>query len=274
MRIVAVSMVKDELDVIPYVLDLLVKQVDAIIIADNMSTDGTREFLHNYARTAPIPIAVRHDEEPGYMQSDKMTALAHLAHSEYGADWIIPFDADEVWTAGSKPIRTILEDRRPDEYIVHARLYDHMATGEDNLEDPNPIRRMPWRRPSPAPLHKVCVRWDPSLVIGMGNHEAFYDNPVSRTAPILEIHHFPYRSAEQILRKTVNGAAAYKAADLPEYYGVHWRQWGQLIEDHGEDVMADVFYTYYWRAVPDEPLKIDGERHSPLYRNPVWPTSM
>ena len=47
----AVSVVKNELDIIPYVLDHFFAQgIDRIIIADNLSTDGTREYLRQRAQ--------------------------------------------------------------------------------------------------------------------------------------------------------------------------------------------------------------------------------
>jgi glycosyltransferase involved in cell wall biosynthesis len=215
MTTIAVTMVKDEADVIGYTLKMMERQVDGIIVADNMSTDRTREILNEFGEHADVPYLVVEDTEPGYYQSAKMTALAGMAHEVMGADWIVPFDADEVWLAGSRTVAELLEGR--EEWVVPARLYDHVVTGEDDLSDENPIRRIPWRRNYPGALPKVACRWDDSLVIEMGNHGAHYDFDVATADRLLEIHHFPYRSAEQVLRKTINGGAE-RPADEPHIH--------------------------------------------------------
>ncbi|MCM3382238.1 glycosyltransferase family 2 protein, partial [Shouchella rhizosphaerae] len=45
----AVSVVHDEMDVLPLVLDHLQRQgVTGLVVSDNASTDGTRQFLEDY----------------------------------------------------------------------------------------------------------------------------------------------------------------------------------------------------------------------------------
>jgi hypothetical protein len=126
---------------------------------------------------------------------------------------------------------------------------------------------MRWRRAVPAPLPKVAVRAVPGVVIHQGNHGAtFPDSPVPPIIKhLLTIHHFPYRSPEQMIRKARNGAAAYAATDLPEEVGQHWRGYGRMSDEQ----ITEAFHKWYWREDPTVPVEIDGEQQSALVEDPV-----
>mgnify|MGYP003433517625 FL=1 len=248
MTVAAVSMVRDEADIVEATVRHMLTQVDVVILADNGSVDGTREVLER------LPVHLLDDPERGYYQSEKMTRLAHLARSEYGADWVVPFDADEWWYSPHGRIGDVLEglDAWP---IVTAELYDHVATGVDP-DGLSPVQSMGWRRRTAAPLPKVACRTAPDLVIEQGNHGARYDAPAPQTSGLV-VRHFPYRSAEQFARKAVNGAEAYAATDLPEDVGRHWREYGRIAAECGVEALHDVFRRWFWVAEPSDDLIFD-----------------
>lgn len=244
----AVTMVRDEEDIIEATVRNMLAQVDVVIVADNRSVDGTREILDG------LPVIVIDDPERGYFQSEKMTRLAHMARIEYCADWVIPFDADEWWYSPHGRIGDILEDITvwP---IVTAELYDHVPTGTDR-PGLSPVRAINWRRVAPGKLPKVACRTAPDLVIEQGNHGAHYDAPAPRTSGLI-VRHFPYRSPEQFARKAINGADAYAATNLPEDVGRHWREYGRIAQEHGEEALHDVFRRWFWVDEPGADLIFD-----------------
>jgi hypothetical protein len=243
-----VSMMRDEADVaVDVVTHLAEEGVDGIIVADNLSADGTGDILRDL--DLPCQLLVIDDTEPGYYQSDKMTRLAHQAH-DLGAEWIVPFDADELWCARSDGLARALRLLPDRVTVAEASLLNHFATALDS-DDPCPLRSMQWRQRDPAPLPKVAVRWAPHLCIHQGNHGA--DRDGDRAVGDLEVRHFPYRSFDQFLRKARNGAAAYAATDLPADQGAHWRQYGALIDSQGEDAFrSEVWERYYWFFSPTD----------------------
>ena len=241
MTVVAVSMVKDEADIVAATVAHMCGQVDAVIVADNCSTDGTRDLLDG------LPVTVVDDPDPAYYQSRKMTALAEMARVEFDATWVVPFDADEWWYSPHGRIADVLEQHSS--HVATAALYDHVATGADPDVD-DPVKRTGWRRRTPAPLPKVAARCAPDLVIAQGNHDAIYDTPTDRIDGLLVVRHFPYRSPEQMARKARNGAEAYAATDLPEDAGAHWRAYHQLMVAHGDEAIHDVFRMWFWTADP------------------------
>ena len=88
MTVFGIARVKDEADIIGPVVEHMLTQVDHILVADNASTDGTREILRE------LPIEVIDDNEVGYWQEKKTTALAQYARKA-GHSWVLPCDADE-----------------------------------------------------------------------------------------------------------------------------------------------------------------------------------
>lgn len=228
--IVAVSMVRDEQDVIGHTLAHMLTQVDHAIIADNLSTDRTRQILESFDHVTMVD-----DPELGYYQADKMTRLAHQA-GDMGATWVVPFDADEAWYLPDLP--------SIDADVVTCRPHVYVPQPSDN-DDPNPITRLRWRLPEPERQHKVCFRYHPDAELHMGQHD------VNRPGARVEagaVRHYQYRTLDQVRRKVSNGTQAYNAADLPALYGSHWRDLAER---------DDAALEAWWDAYTTQPLVFD-----------------
>lgn len=265
MAVAAVTMVKDEADIIEATVRNIAAQVDFVLVADNRSDDDTYEILQ--ALKADYDLDVIPDGEVGYHQSRKMTALAHRA-GQRGADWIVPFDADEIWYCTWGPISEQLAGIGPGCFAVTAELYDHVSTGMDPSV-PDPVQRIGWRRQAPVPLPKVAVRYRDDLRIHQGNHACDFGGVLPHTEPLLVVRHFPYRSEAQFIRKVRNGSKAYKATSLPTDTGAHWRQWGDILDSQGEDAVAEIFRTWFYREAPAQAVTIHGETQPPLIFDPA-----
>ena len=159
----------------------------------------------------------------------------------------MPFDADELWLfRGDRLAREL--DAADGADIVTAELLQHFPSAVDP-PGVDPFETILWRQLAAAPLPKVAFRWRPGAVIHQGNHGVSLPGPV-QLAGGLEVRHFPYRSPEQFVRKARNGAAAYRATDLPVDVGAHWRAYGDLLDAHGEEILHDVFRQYFWHLSP------------------------
>lgn len=240
------TMVRDESDIVGWTVAHMLTQVDHVIVADNLSSDGTAGILAAIAASTDR-LTVVTDHEVAYDQSPKMTRLAHRAR-EMGAEWVVPFDADEAWYSPFGRISDVLAGL--DGYaIAKADLYDHVPTAVDP-PDENPLERIGWRRREPGALAKVAVRVRADLVVEMGNHGAHYGAWTGREVTgQLVVRHYPYRSAEQMTRKSVQGAAALDAAGAPPHHGKHWRDYAAL-EASTPGAIADVFRAWFWSPDP------------------------
>jgi hypothetical protein len=257
-KVAAVTMMRDEADIAYHsVMHMAEEGMDAVIVADNLSSDGTRDELERARRDAPCPVVIVADDEPGYFQSQKMTALGHRA-AELGATWVVPFDADELWWDREDRIGEKL--RRVGEIYgtATAFMWNHYETALDDESDPNPFTRMGYRHPERGALPKVAYRYHPDVVVEQGNHSV--SGSTGSVLGGLEISHFPYRGWDHFRRKAINGAAAYRATDLPEHMGAHWRQYGDLMDRFGEDTLRDQVYRRYFFAMA--PVN-EGWHHDP-----------
>lgn len=241
-----VSMVRDEQDVIEAFVRHHAPHVDGLLIADNLSSDHTRGILVDLADE--FPLVVVDDNDPAYRQSEKMTALAHRAYAEFDADWVIPADADEFWRPRQhRTIGDACDEMPEDAGILPARIYDHVVTGVEGFHN------MTHRRVEPTPLHKVAVRARGDLIVEMGNHAATYDDPKPAAVwGLLEVRHFPIRTASQFIRKARQGSAALRLTGFPESTGQHWHDWNRFTDAELVQIFAE-----HWTYDPNDPAVVN-----------------
>lgn len=205
-------MVRDEDDIIGTTISHLIGQgVDRFLILDNGSVDDTRKILDKFPQ-----VEVRDDPEVGYYQSAKVSALAEDARC-IGATWIVPFDADELWTGpGCRVIDFLTETAAR---VVWAKTYEHPPITE-------PLS--PFRARDPKSHRKIAFRATQGALVAQGNHDVALRG---RRTDGLEIREFQYRTLGQFARKVRNGKAAYDATDMPESEGAHWREYGAMSDE-------------------------------------------
>lgn len=243
-----ITMVRNEEDIIESVVRHMLTQVDRVIVADNLSSDSTREILESIQDDR---LLVVDDNEEAYYQSKKMTALAHRAE-ELGADWVVPLDADEIWHSHFGTLKEVLEEVPERIAMVQVKLYNHIATVEDDPSEKDPFRRLGWRFVEPGALDKVACRTASNLVIEQGNHLARYGHfDVRAIDGSIAIRHFPYRSAEQMFAKATTGNNALSFTNLSGDSGQHWRSYAAL----GEERLREVFYAFFYDENPRESSK-------------------
>lgn len=227
MRLVLTLLVRDERDVIranvAYHLSL---GVDAVVVTDNGSVDGTRDVLADLAREAPVTVI----DEPAqdYAQSAWVTRMARLA-AEDGADWVVNADADEFWTPLEGGLPDALARVDPDAGgVVCPRVNMRSLRGATGSF----AERMRFRDELSHHAQgarigsKVAHRAAPDVVVAMGNHavESAHLGPVS-AQELIEVLHFPHRSLEHMTQAVRNGAESLMANPaLGPEAGWHWRR--------------------------------------------------
>jgi hypothetical protein len=245
-KIIAVSMMKDEADIAATTIKNLYDQVDHMLVADNGSTDGTAGLLAHFetSHEGPGKFWTLNDPEVAYYQSRKMSELAERAVLHFDAspgDWIVPFDADEMWM-GVSGLRDLADEVR----AVKFPGVDYRVTASSKpFGDRDPVEYMTWHEPINTGFEpKIAFRYAEGAVLDMGNHGVLIDGqrPSFIIQPEMYIGHFPIRSLVQFIRKVRNGAAAYAATDYPAPIGQHWRRWGEMRDDELREEFFRVFF--------------------------------
>lgn len=208
MRLIAVSMIRNEADILPDFLGHCAALFDEVLVADHCSTDGTTEMLAAAARR--MPLSARRFPYRMKAQALVVTGLAQEA-ARRGADRILPLDADEFPRVSS---RADLEARIAGAPAFAVWRWRNVAPAEEGVFAAFSASGRHDSRPTM--VEKVSVSRgmaeSPGFAIGHGSHNA---RPRDRSRPpgppIGELLHMPLRSAERLALKAEMHLKAHAA---------------------------------------------------------------
>ena len=245
MKLAAISMVRNEADVIESFVRHNGLWADVLYIADHASTDETGEILQKL-QAEGLPLRLSEVRGAAQVQSEIITSLLYQAVSE-GADLIVPLDADEFLLPEGVPgaVRCREALARLDTNLVYALDWVRYVPeeGQGFL-----LARRARRERRPEPLTKLIVGAGAAqavpLIISQGNHKAVMrpegkgaGSPQAIAAGRAEgvlIAHYPWRSAAQAQTKAATGWLA-NVAKYSRYTrkAHHWRTaFRQILAGH------------------------------------------
>jgi glycosyltransferase involved in cell wall biosynthesis len=217
--VLATLFVRDEEDILAEHLEHhLTHGVDAFLVTDNGSVDGTPEILRRFRSHI---LEITFDPRFEHPQGECVTRMARRAW-ELGADWVVPLDADEFWYGLEH-----LHELPADVGVVSAAPLRNHPPVAGLVAGPFTRAQMPYYHIVPH-VGRFACRAAHRLVITEGNHAARnHPGRVIATGRIV-IHHYPVRSYRQFVRKVVNNGSAYERYAGPRGHGVHHRRWYAL----------------------------------------------
>ncbi len=125
-HIVAITMIKNEADIIESFVRHTLLFADALVIADHRSTDGTMHILEELMKEG-LALRLQNLTEEGHAQSKTMTRLMYVAIEEEKADIVVALDADEFLLsegAGNDETRNVLQSLNPSQ-VYHVPWVDY-----------------------------------------------------------------------------------------------------------------------------------------------------
>lgn len=239
MRVLGIGMVKNEIDVIEVFVRHNLQFLDAIVLIDNGSFDGTREVLDNLMREG-LPLVVVDDKRLDYNQGVKMTNLLKTAGPLYNADFVLIIDADEFISAGSVESFRSAIDRLSRWRVAMIPWRTYLPSSNVAFGD-NILQLITERRVEEQPqFHKVMVPRKvfekKKVAVVQGNHFVKIGRHWAwkQSCPGVALAHFPVRSRVQLINKVYFGWQAYLATpNRNEEWGQHWRRLYEEFEKTG-----------------------------------------
>lgn len=208
-----VTLMRNEADVGPQaILHMLEQGVDRVLAVDNGSTDGTYDALRELAVAHPVYVA--QDRLSAFYQAEKVTLLGEVARHA-GADWVVPFDADEFWFSHERSLADQLRSLRA--AVARATIFNLFPLEPISAVDRSSVFRLDT---TPSAQPKVAYRTHRMAAVGMGSHGV--ERAGERWTGLV-VAHLPWRSREQLERKARQGTGALDAGDLSHEFSSHWR---------------------------------------------------
>ena len=266
MKIVSISWVRNEADIIESFVRHSCMFLDRMIIVDHRSCDNTPEILERL-RQKGLPLDLRREDSFSYTQGESLTALLAELRSD-PPDLVLPLDADEfLRTRESGTLKTILEQLPKDiPSLVPWQTYIPMP--EDDLLECNVPLRIRHRKTCEAPQwYKVIIPktlLKQNIRLPMGCHtviDADTGKEIEHSvASNLFLAHFPVRSADQIAGKVFAGWLSHMAN--PQKTPGSIFQWKAIFDElkSGKQIDANSLMRLaleygtekQWQALPPE----------------------
>jgi len=249
MRLAAVTIVRNECDIIEAFTRHAATLFDRMYVIDNISGDATAEILRRLVAEG-LPLVLGYDANGPFYQGTMTTELIRRAISEEEWDFIFPLDGDEFLTCS----RVVMEHElsRVREDSIGLMVSDqYVPTELDDRGEPDPVRRIVHRavtepRLEPKMGKAVIPGWVAShaeFAIGDGNHDAYIEGQAVPTERFeqLRIAHFPVRSEPQFIVRVVVSRLAWLArADYHLLMGWHLGEFYDRIKLNCDLTMTDL----------------------------------
>lgn len=211
MKIVSITTIKNEADIIESFVRYHLNIVDLMIILDNGSTDDTLNILNQLEKES-LPIIVLIDEDKYFEPFVKYNYLLNIALNEHGADVICPLDCDEFITCDIEHPRKIIEEI-PENSFYKVKWRTYVPTKNDDES----IKFIPSRITN---IRDEMIEKDSKIIItkdlvnnfdaklSIGNHSIDVDEEFENKITCfdntpLKLAHFPLRSVNQTISKVL-----------------------------------------------------------------------
>src|SRR5204862_7693135 len=213
MAIRALSLVKNEGDIIAHNLRAASRWCEAVYVFDNGSTDGTWDIVQELARTIPQIVPFKQDAKP-FSDSLRQEMFDRYRKAARIGDWWCVLDADEFYVDDP---RLFLSRVSPLYRSVWPQLYTYLFTEADASRSTD--------APAPERLrHYVLGEYsEPRFVRHWRDMTAF---PPSELHPIyperIRMRHYPYRSPQQIELRLATRREAMNRGEFAHELRSNW----------------------------------------------------
>jgi hypothetical protein len=254
MRLVAVTRVLNEDDIIEAFVRHHAPLLDHHLLLDNGSTDRTIEILRALKQEG-ARLTVLQNTSAAFAESHYNTVLFNIAGRNLQADWVVYLDCDEFLDERRVPggLRARLAQMGPGNMCLELPLWNYSPMPDDDPSEPIIPRRVRKRSTEFAELGKLCIRGSlagQGVLIGAGNHVAVWQGKMlaAQRAPDLPLAHYYRRSPWQQLTKIVIGRLkTLTGGRFTQDSGIntHYTQTFDTLRDDPAAVLLDPAFLAY-----------------------------
>lgn len=220
---ICAGMVRNEIDILDGWISHLNALFDHIVIFDHLSTDGTRERLHELAARIE-KLEVREFNEPKHEQSRLMTETFREFAARFDRGWMFFLDADEFIVTPGKADMALQLASLGAATTIRMKWCNGMTVEPASVVGPG-SQIEGWVE-GPSDIFKIAVNLrfaERVEEVRQGNHDVNYKvKPTLRKIDAFPMLHLPIRSGKQISSKIKFGSSEKSGTDLNVQYP-HWK---------------------------------------------------
>ena len=226
--IAAVSTIRNEEDISEFCLHHFLQQgVDFILVENNASTDNTLEIITKMSKDDDRIVIYNNEGE--YHSSEALSFLAEEAR-QLGCEWVIPFDADELW-GSANGLGSDLKNIDPKYAAIEFRFENFVQNKKYDKD--NILSTMNYKVPSFAndidiiqnrrswieagPVIKFLVRTYDGIQIPAGSHTYSRSHMPYFFSEDFFAYHLPMRSYANLITRAENGKRLIDAGYDPGF---------------------------------------------------------
>ncbi len=216
-----VAMIGNECDIIELFLRHNQPFCDKFYITLHNSLDTTGAIIKNL-QAEGFAIDVQISNQMGYEQNTITQAAIRAVANENRYDYIVPLDADEFLPYDGQ-FQNIHKMTANDCGTMTWQTFVPMDA--DYFTQTNPLLGFRARSFEPIVFTKVILgaEYAKTCTLGMGNHNAIHENNRPAIDANITLQHFPLRSAEQMVRKSLLGVyASLLKSNRTDNESYHW----------------------------------------------------
>jgi glycosyltransferase involved in cell wall biosynthesis len=267
MNIHAITIVRDEADILEQTLRAAARWCDFIYVYDNGSTDGSWEIVQRLADDLAPVVPFRRDDRP-FTEPLRGVVFRQFRDRSAPGDWWCRLDTDEHYIDDPRVFLRKVPDRYGNVWSAHFNYY---FTDEDLKRyeaDPSaydaaiPIQeRLRYYRNNWSEVRFFrddgTTRW---------REDRAWPDGLGRVYPVrIWLRHFQYRSPDQIKRRLARRAALMRRAQNYNFFHEIKTNWLRAVIDRdaaAQHVDRTLQPSWRDRIVPAEKLDYDAhDRH-------------
>ncbi len=157
LKIAVISMIRNDADIVEAFVRHSLRLLDHLFVIVHCPEDGTGEILQAL-HAEGLPMTLILDDEPAFLQGERLTCLARQAQAALPSDFIFPLDADEFLVSAERDaIDRALGALPPGAPAARLRLCTFVPTADDPVDEVNPLRRIRYRLRGEPKVQKVVL---------------------------------------------------------------------------------------------------------------------